>query len=97
MAQEGDSLYRAFGDTTSLNSVSVEGNRAVVDLALGDAGTTSTQTMAMWRDLRAIAFQFDEIELMEPRHQGSCAEFAGRVEAGTACLVARPGGGYDWG
>lgn len=81
--------FHAFGPEGTLNSVSVQGDRAVIDVDLDDdLASTSAQSMTVWSHLRALAFQFPGIELMEPRYDGSCAAFGQVVQAGE-CLVAR--------
>lgn len=79
-----------------LNSVSVTHGRAVIDLDLADAHLTSTssaQSELLWTHLSALAFQFREIKLMEPRFNGSCHDFGMAVEAGE-CLVATRNGRF---
>ena len=76
--------------TRMLNSVSVTRDRAVIDLDLAAAHLTSTssaQSELLWTHLSALAFQFPEIKLMEPRFNGSCYDVGMAVQAGD-CLVA---------
>ena len=82
--------------TRMLNSVSVTHGRAVIDLDLAAAHLTSTssaQSELLWTHLSALAFQFPEITLMEPRFNGSCHDFGMAVEAGE-CLVATRDGTF---
>lgn len=79
-----------------LNSVAIDGNRAVIDLDLKVdhlQSTTSAQSALLWSHLSALAFQFPEIRLMEPRYNGSCHNFGIAVQAGD-CLIAKRDGGY---
>ena len=84
------------GSRRMLNGVSIVGDRAVIDLDLRVGhleSTTSAQSALLWSQLSALAFQFPEVRLMEPRFNGSCFDFGDAVQAG-ACLVAKRGGGY---
>jgi hypothetical protein len=92
-ARDGEHLH-AFGPPGTLNSVVVVGPRAVIDLDMsGGLGSTSAQSSIVWSTLKALAFQFAEIDEMEPRFNGSCKAFGMAVEAGE-CLVATRSGGY---
>lgn len=71
-----------------------EAGRAVIDLDLAAAGYTSTasaQSMAIWDQLSAIAFQFDEVTVLEPRFDGSCEAFGVALQAGVCTVVGRDG------
>jgi hypothetical protein len=79
-----------------LNGVSIKGDRAIIDLDLAVNGLqsmTSSQSDMLWAHLTALAFQFPEVSLMEPRFNGSCRDFGIAVKAG-ACLVAQRNDGY---
>lgn len=78
-----------------LNDVGVdEAGRAIIDLDLAAAGytsTASTQSMAIWDQLSAIAFQFDEVTGLEPRFDGSCEAFGVALQSGVCTVVGRDG------
>ncbi len=87
-------FYISLGTPEVLNSVAVEGSRAIIDLDLAAAGltsTTSTQSALMWAHLSALAFQFPGIKTMEPRFNGSCHAFGHAVEAGECLITTRDG------
>ena len=86
----------SLGSRRMLNGVSIVGDRAIIDLDLRVGhlqSTTSAQSALLWSQLSALAFQFPDVRLMEPRFNGSCFDFGDAVQAG-ACLVAKRGGGY---
>ena len=86
--------YISLGTPETLNSVSIEGSRAIIDLDLNAAGltsTTSTQSALLWAHLGALAFQFREIQTMEPRFNGNCRDFGVAVEAGECLVIGRDG------
>ena len=91
---ESEQLF-GFGSPSWLNGVDVRGERAIVDVHLHDGyGSTSAQSQFVWETLRALVFQFPEIDLLEPRHNGSCEAFGAIVQAGR-CLLARRDGSFD--
>lgn len=70
-----------------LNGLRVIGGRAIVDLDLqGASVSTSAQSQALWDALSGFAFWHPDIEVLEPRDNGSCERFGAAVEAGE-CLV----------
>ena len=84
------------GSRRMLNGATIVGDRAIIDMDLRVGhleSTTSAQSALLWSQLSALAFQFPEVRLMEPRFNGSCYAFGDAVQAGT-CLVAVRGGGY---
>lgn len=83
-----------FAGPDVLNSSTIEGTRAIIDLDLdGVASSTRAQSAHIWNALRLLAFQFPTITEMEPRYNGSCVAFGGAVEAGE-CLIALPNGEF---
>ena len=88
--------FVSVGQPGMLNSVRLDGERAIIDVDLTTAGlqsTTSAQSDVLWAHLTALAFQFPEVTYMEPRFNGSCRDFGMAVQAGE-CLVATRDGGY---
>lgn len=84
----------SLGSPDTLRAVVVEGDRAIVDLDLdGGIASTSAQSGEIWAALTTMAFQFPEIEVMEPRYYGSCVAFGAAVGAGE-CLVVQRDGDY---
>lgn len=79
-----------------LNAVRIQRGRAIIDLDLTTArlqSTTSAQSDLLWAHLTALAFQFPEVNFLEPRFNGSCRDFGIAVQAGH-CLVAVRDGDY---
>lgn len=88
---EGREFY-GFGPEDRLNGVDVRGTTAIIDVNLNDGyGSTAAQLGFVWASLRALAFQFPEIEFMEPRHNGSCEAFGNIVQAAECSLAKRDG------
>jgi hypothetical protein len=93
-ASDEPANYFGFGSPGWLNGVHVHGATAVIDVTLRDGyGSTAAQSELVWSTLKALAFQFPSIDMMEPRHNGDCAAFGSIVQAGV-CLVARRDGDY---
>jgi hypothetical protein len=85
---------RRFGSPGWLNDVEVQGTTAIIDVDLKRGyGSTAAQSEFVWTSLRTLAFQFPEIDLLEPRHNGDCEAFGNIVQAGV-CLLARRDGSY---